>query len=59
MTGTVLVAVLAVEVARSSPNAGAGIAGFALLALWIVVAVVQAARHRRRRRSARPRDEAV
>lgn len=33
-----------------SPNVAAGIAGFALLSLWVLVALAQVLRHRRRRR---------
>ena len=51
MTVALLAFVLAeIEGSGPSSNIAAGMAGFALMALWIVVAVVQVLRQRRRRR---------
>ena len=51
MTVRLLAFVLAeIEGSGRSSNIAAGIAGFAMMALWIMVAVVQVLRQRRRRR---------
>lgn len=55
MTPSALLLVVAsvaggIDQGRTSPNNGAGIAGFVLLLTWIAVAVIQVLRHRRRRR---------
>ena len=47
----------AIDEGQSSPNNGAGIAGFVLLLAWIAVFVVQVLR--RRRRAARTVDDAT
>ena len=51
MTVTLLAFVTAeIEGSGRGSNVAAGIAGFTLMALWVVVAVVQVVRQRRRRR---------
>ena len=51
MTVGLLAFVMAeIEGSGRSPNIAAGVAGFALMALWILVAVTQVLRQRRRRR---------
>ena len=51
MTGALLAFVMAeIEGSGRSSNIAAGIAGFALMALWILVAVTQVLRQRRRQR---------
>ena len=55
MTVTLLAFVTAeIEGSGRSSNIAAGIAGFTLMALWVVVVVVQVVRQRRRRRSDAP-----
>lgn len=50
MTLPVLTSILAeIDQGGRSSNVGAAVAGFALLALWILVAIAQVVRQRRRR----------
>jgi len=60
MTLPVLASILAeIDQGRRSSNVGAAVAGFALLALWILVAIAQVVRQRRqRRRTEQPADSA-
>ena len=48
--GIAVLALQAADEAGRSPNNAAGVAGFALVLLWVLVAAVQVFRHRRRQR---------